>query len=59
MLKIKEVREQKGLSKYRVSKDSGISYTRYTDLERGADVRVSTLKRIADALDVDIKELFN
>lgn len=59
MLKIKEIREQKGLSKYKVSKDSGISYVRYTDLERGADPRVSTLKKIADALGVDIKELFN
>lgn len=58
MLRVKQIREEKGLSKYRVCKDSGVAYTSYDAIEKGKDPRVSTLYKIAKAMGVDIKELF-
>lgn len=52
--KMKAVRESKGLSKYRIAKRTGLSYKAYFDIENGkTDLRLSTLWRIADALEVE------
>ena len=58
MLKLKEVREAKGVSKYQLAKKAGLQYRTIPAIEKGSDVKLSTLKRIADVLDVSVKELF-
>ena len=46
MNKIKQIREQKGLSRYQVAKVSGVWYKNLIDIENGKDVTLSTLRRI-------------
>lgn len=58
MVKVKEIRLQKNISKYEICKRTGIEFNTLTNIERGGDTRLSTLLKIAKALDVDIKELF-
>ena len=58
MLHVKQIRENLGISKYRVVKDTGISMSTLIAIEKGKDVRVSTLYKIAKALGVDVKEFF-
>ena len=57
--KIKTLREKKGWSKYRLSKESGVATTTITKIERG-DIypELETLLKLANALDIDIDELF-
>ena len=57
MNKVKEVRKKLGVSRYRLSEDTGISYKALTAIENGGDVKLSTLNKIAVALDVVVKEL--
>ena len=57
MNKVKEVRKKLGVSRYRLSEDTGISYKALTAIENGGDVKLSTLNKIAIALDVVVKEL--
>lgn len=59
MLKIKELREAKGISKYKLAKKAGLQYRTIPAIENGGDVKLSTLIRIATVLDVKIKELFS
>lgn len=59
VLKIKEIRTKKGLTQKELSKLSGVSETYIGDLERNEkEPTISILCRIAKALEVDIKELF-
>nr|DAL11014.1 MAG TPA_asm: Helix-turn-helix XRE-family like protein [Caudoviricetes sp.] len=58
MVKIKQIREQKNISKYELCKRTGIQFNTLTYIERGDDTKLSTLVKIANALDVDIKDLF-
>lgn len=58
MVKVREIRVQKNVSKYELCKKTGMEFNTLTNIERGGDTRVSTLLKIAKALDVDIKELF-
>lgn len=58
MIKLKEIRLAKGISKYRIAKETGMQYQTIDAVEKGCDLRVSTLLKIAKALDVDIKDLF-
>ena len=44
--------------KYRLCKETGISFNSLTSLENGGDVRLSTLERIAKVLKVEVKDLF-
>ena len=55
--KIKEVRQQKGISLYQLSKETGLSYRGLWNVEKGGDVRLSTLYRIAEALCCNISDL--
>lgn len=58
MYKIRQIREQLGLSKYEVCKRTGLAFNTVLKIEAGADTRVSTLAKIAKALNVEVKELF-
>ena len=59
VLKIKEIRTEKGLTQKELSKLSGVSESYIGDLERNEkEPTISILCRIAKALEVDIKELF-
>lgn len=57
MNKIKQIRESKGLSRYEVSKKSGVWYKNLRDIEEGKDVTLSTLRKIAAAIDCNASEL--
>lgn len=59
MNRIKEVRQKKNISLYRLSKETGIAYKNLWRIEHDADTRVSTLKKIADALDCNASDLIN
>ena len=58
MLKLKVVREAKGVSRYTLAKRAGLNYRTIPAIENGGDVKLSTLQRIADVLQVNIKDLF-
>lgn len=59
VLKIKEIRTEKGLTQKELSELSGVSSSYIGDLERNEkEPTISILCRIAKALEVDIKELF-
>lgn len=57
MNKIKQIRESKGLSRYEVSKNSGVWYKNLRDIEDGKDLTLSTLRKIAAAMNCDASEL--
>ncbi len=57
MIKLREIRLAKGISKYRIAKETGMQYQTIDAVEKGGDLRVSTLIKIAKVLDVDIKDL--
>lgn len=57
MIKLKQIRLAKGISKYRIAKETGMQYKSIDAVEKGGDLRVSTLRKIAKALNVDVKEL--
>lgn len=57
MIKLKEIRLAKGISKYRIAKETGMQYQTIDAVENGGDLRVSTLLKIAKALKVDVKDL--
>jgi len=55
--RLKTVREKKGLSQYQLSDLSKVPRNTIIRIEHGkVDPRISTLKRIAKALGVDVKE---
>lgn len=59
VLKIKEIRSEKGLTQKELSKLSGVSSSYIGDLERNEKIpSIVTICRIAKALEVDVKELF-
>lgn len=51
---IKQVRQQKGKSLYWLAKNTGLAYRNLWDVEHGADVKLSTLCRIAEALQCEV-----
>ena len=54
MLILKVVREAKGVSRYTLAKKAGLNYRTIPAIENGGDVKLSTLQRIADVLQVNI-----
>ena len=58
MLRLKEIREAKGVSRYQLAKKAGLQYRTIPAIENGGDVKLSTLKRIADVLNISVKDLF-
>ena len=57
--KIKSVRESKGITRYRLSKNTNIPYTTLTDVESGKvkDITSKNLMLVSQALNVPITEL--
>ena len=57
--KMQAIREQRGFTKSRVAKMTGLSYTAYFAIEKGrTDLRLSTLCKIATALGVEPTKFF-
>lgn len=54
---VKQIREKKKLSKYRLAELSGITCSQIFRIEHGADVRLSSLERLAKAMNVSVKDL--
>lgn len=54
---IKKVRQQKGKSLYWLAKNTVLAYRNLWDVEHGADVKLSTLYRIAEALQCKVTDL--
>ena len=59
--RIKEKRLEKKMSQEELSKASGVSRTTISNIESGVDkiVLSSTLKKLADALDCTVDQLFS
>lgn len=57
MNKIKQVRIKKNMTRYRLAKDADLDYSTLRKVESGGDVKLSTLRKIAAALGVDVKDL--
>ena len=56
---IKELRERKGYTKYRLSELSGVSQTHISDIERSAKVpTIETVSRLIEPLGVSLAEFF-
>jgi transcriptional regulator with XRE-family HTH domain len=57
--KIRQIRTQKGLSQDYMATQLEIHQSTYSDIENGhSDLKISTLEKIAEILDVDIKIFF-
>lgn len=56
-MRLKRIRNKKGLSLRALSEISGVSQRTIEDLERRDDGRVSTMIKLADALEVTLDQL--
>lgn len=56
-MKLKEIRKEKGLSIQKLSNISGVSRRTIEDIEVRDDARVSTMIKLADALEITLDEL--
>ena len=54
---IKKIRQIKSISRYRLAKDTGLTYKAILAIENGGDLKLSTLYKIAEALGVSSSEL--
>lgn len=57
MNKIEQIRKEKGVSRYRLAKLTGLDYTTILKIERDGEARLSSLRKIAKALGVTIQEV--
>ena len=57
--KIKELRESKGISQYRLAELTGINRSTFNRYENGSIQKISfdNLLKICEALEIDIKEI--
>lgn len=58
MVKLKKIMKEKGVSRYALAKQSGLNYRTLIAIENGGDVKMSTLIKIAEILNVDVRDLF-
>lgn len=59
-MRLKAARERSGKTQAQVARETGIPEQAYQRYEYGSrEPRVSTAIKIADALDVDVKEIFS
>lgn len=58
MLKIKEIRLEKGLSVPKLAELSGVSRRTIQDLEKRGDCMLSTAARLAAAMDVSLNDIW-
>lgn len=56
-MKLREIREERKLSRPALSRLAGIPVRTIEDLEKRDDGRISTVKKIAEALEVSLDEL--
>lgn len=57
--RIRELRKEKGYTNHdHFAYDHGLDRTQYSKYERGADMRLSSLVKILDALDISPAEFF-
>lgn len=56
-MKLREIRKSKNMSVPELSRLSGVSVRTIEDLEKRGDGRVSTLIKLADALNVTLDQL--
>lgn len=58
--KLREAREEKRLTQEELSKKSGVSRQTIVALEKGIseDVKISTLQKLAAALDMTVQDIF-
>ena len=54
----KELCDQKGVTPYRVAKDTGIGRSTFTDWKKGRTPRVDKLKKLADYFGVSVEVFF-
>lgn len=59
MLKLKELRAQKNMSVVRLAELSGIPRRTIEDIERRGDCRVSTARKLCDALQVPLDDFYD
>lgn len=56
---VKKIREKRGMTQEQLSERAGVSRITISQLENGAnDVRLGTLKRIAEALECSVTDFF-
>lgn len=56
--KVEQIRQKKGITKKHIAEKCGHSPAWYTDILKGRPIKVDTLEKIADALEVDIRIFF-
>lgn len=56
-MKLRQIRLEKGLSVPELSRHSGVPVRTIEELEKRGDGRVSTLIKLADALEITLDEL--
>ena len=58
--KIKEVREEKRMTQEELAEKSGVSRSTIVALEKGTmnDVKMSTLQKLASAMDTTVQKIF-
>lgn len=57
-MRLKEIRRQKSLSLAKLSEMSGVPLRTLEDIERRKDCRLSTARKICNALEVSLDELY-
>lgn len=57
--KIEQIRRRKGVTKKHIAEKCGHTPAWYTDIVKGRQIKVDTLQKIADALEVDIRIFFD
>lgn len=57
--KIEQIRQRKGITKKYIAEKCGHTPAWYTDIVKGRSLKVETLQKIADALEVDIRTFFD
>ena len=58
MLKLKQIRLEKGLSVPALSRESGVPIRTIEDIERRGDCRISTAYKLATALGITLSDLW-
>ena len=57
--KIKELRSEKGFTRYRLSELSGVSQTHISDIERGVKIpTIETISKLLEPLEISLGEFF-
>ena len=58
-INLQKVRDEKGVSRYKLAKDTGITYKSLWKIENGGDAKISNLVVIANVLKCSVKDFFD